>query len=206
MPQSLTIVLASSERLLSVFRCVPAGQSRSSLILVSKETREQLTRSSAVVFPPAFLSLDSRVLPSRPRDIARPVTAVTRLTMRSNSFRAPPIHCRGPSDRTSLRERRKTGLVMIFMVGEDGSDNTTDQIYKYLLSPPFALLSVYWDGGLVYFEPLLTKRSISDQTNHTIHQLEIQSARILVYDKMQSYQRRRIDDDLKHQSWEDHST
>ena len=51
---------------------------------------------------------------------------------------------------------------------------------------------------------MLTQRSISSQTEHTIHQLKTESARIRVYDEMQSHQRRKRYDDLSRQFWEDH--
>jgi hypothetical protein len=70
------------------------------------------------------------------------------------------------------------------MAVKDGSDTATDQIDKYVLFPPLFLPFVVRRD----FEFVLTKRSISDETNRTIHQLKTQSARIQVCKKMERHQ------------------
>jgi hypothetical protein len=81
------------------FSCTPLRQPQNPLQLISYRDKQGLWsnrhfESSAVLVPPVFPTPDSRA--SRPRRIARPVTAVKHApssTMSRNSCRAHPLEC-----------------------------------------------------------------------------------------------------------------
>lgn len=114
------------------------------------------------------------------------------------------MHFRASSDRMSLGERQKTGSIILYVVGNDRSDTATDQVDKFVLPLSFYSFVDILEWRLVYFKPILTKISISEQTKRTIRQLEIRSARTRVCAKMQRHQPQRRCDDSCHQRWERH--